>query len=62
MSGYLSPADIQDFYRIKRTTAFNLLKEYEQNGGEIIRIGKLRRVQEEQFTAFLKGRSNEKKP
>lgn len=54
---YLSPADICDLYRIKRTTAFNLLKEYEQTGGEVIKIGKLRRVEQEQFTNFLKERS-----
>lgn len=62
MCRYFSPADIMTVYRVKRTTAFNLLNEYEKAGGEVIRIGKLRRVQEEQFTAFLKGRSNEKKP
>lgn len=54
---YLSPADICEVYRIKRTTAFNLLKEYEQTGGEVIKIGKLRRVEQEQFTNFLKERS-----
>ncbi len=54
---YLSPADICELYRIKRTTAFNLLKEYEQTGGEVIKIGKLRRVEQEQFTNFLKERS-----
>lgn len=54
---WLSPADICDTFRIKRTTAFNLLKEYEQTGGEVIKIGKLRRVEQEQFTNFLKERS-----
>lgn len=54
---YLSPADICEVYRIKRTTAFNLLKEFEQTGGEVIKIGKLRRVEQEQFTNFLKERS-----
>ena len=60
MSRYLSPADIQELYRVKRTTAFNLLKKFEASGGEVIRIGKLRRVSEEQFTEFLKRGSNEK--
>jgi len=60
MSSYLAPSDIQELYRIKRTTAFNLLKEYEQNGGEVIRIGKLRRVPEDRFTEFLKARDHEK--
>lgn len=62
MRSYLSPSDIQDVYRIKRTTAFNLLKEYEEKGGEVIRIGKLRRVSEDRFTEFLKAREHEKNP
>ena len=57
MSRFLSPADICELYRIKRTTAFNLLKEYERAGGEVIRIGKLRRVEETAFTQYLKERS-----
>lgn len=60
MRSYLSPADVQEVYRIKRTTAFLLLKEYEESGGEVIRIGKLRRVPEERFTEFLKARAHEK--
>ena len=57
MSRFLSPTDICELYRIKRTTAFNLLKEYERAGGEVIRIGKLRRVEETAFTQYLKERS-----
>lgn len=57
MNKYLSPADIQTTFGIKRTTAFNLLKEYEEKGGEVIRIGKFRRVEEAKFTNFLKERS-----
>lgn len=53
MSKWLSPADIQTLFSVKRTTSFLLLKEYEEKGGEVIRIGKLRRVPEEQFTKFL---------
>lgn len=34
-----------------------LLKEYIEAGGEIIQIGKLKRVPEEQFTEFLLKRS-----
>ena len=62
MRSYLSPSDIQDVYRVKRTTAFNLLKEYEEKGGEVIRIGKLRRVPEDRFTEFLKEREHEENP
>jgi len=57
MRRFLSPADICELYRVGRTTAFNLLKEFEQAGGEVIKIGKLRRVEQEQFTNFLKERS-----
>lgn len=57
MREYMSPSDICKVYRVKRTTAFNLLKEFEQAGGDVIRIGKLRRVEQESFTRFLKERS-----
>ena len=53
MNKWLSPADIQTLFSVKRTTSFLLLKEYEEKGGEVIRIGKLRRVPEESFTKFL---------
>ena len=54
---WLSPNDIQTHNSIKRSTAYQLLKEYEESGGEVIRIGKLRRVPEEAFTNFLRGRN-----
>ena len=54
---WLSPTDIQTTFSIKRTTTYELLKEYEESGGEIIKIGKLKRVSEEAFTSFLKERS-----
>lgn len=50
---WLSPTDIQSNYSVKRSTSFRLVKEYEDQGGEVIKIGKLRRVPEEQFTQFL---------
>lgn len=54
---YLSPKDIQTLFAIKKTKAFELLKEYEAQGGEVIRIGaRTRRVSEELFTQFLRGR------
>lgn len=59
MSNWLSPADIRTAYKVGKTTAFRLLKEYKESGGEIIRIGRLTRVPEEQFTEFLKVRGNE---
>ena len=54
---YLSPTDIQELFSIKRTTAYELLKEYEEKGNEVIRIGKLRRVPEDSFVTYLKERS-----
>lgn len=54
---WLSPTDIQDRFRVKRTTAFNLMKDYKANGGEYIKIGKLTRVNAEQFEQYLKGAS-----
>ena len=54
---WLSPNDIQTHYSIKRSTAYQLLKEYEESGKEVIRIGKLRRVPENEFTKFLLERS-----
>lgn len=56
---WLSPDDVRTTYKVGRTTAFLLIKEYRESGGEIIRIGKLTRVPEEQFTEFLKVRSHE---
>lgn len=53
---WMSPADIQSNYSLKKSMAYTLLKEYEAIGGEVIKIGKLRRVPEEDFTNFLKNR------
>ena len=61
MRSYMSPADIQEVYRIKRTTAFNLLKEYEESGGEVIRIGKLTRVPQDSFETYLKAETEKYK-
>lgn len=55
---YLTPGDIQSLFQIKRTKAFELLKEYEESGGEVIRIGaRTRRVSETRFIEFLRGRN-----
>lgn len=53
MSKWLSPKEIQTVYSFPRTTAYRLLKEYEQSGGEVIKISSMRRVNEEQFTEWL---------
>lgn len=60
MSSWLSPEDVQNTFKVGRTTSFLLIKEYKASGGEYIKIGKLTRVPEEQFTEFLKARGNEK--
>lgn len=59
MNSWLSPSDVQTVFRIGKTTAYKLLNEYKASGRELIRIGKLTRVPEEQFTDFLKERGNE---
>ena len=51
---WLSPEDIQNRFRVGRTTAFNLMKQYKENGGEFIKIGKLTRVPQESFETYLK--------
>ena len=50
---WFSPAEVQANYSVKRSTSYQLIKEYEESGGEVIKIGKIRRVPEEQFTEFL---------
>jgi hypothetical protein len=52
-SKWLSPKGIQEHYSFPRTTAYRLLKEYEDSGGEVIKIGTAKRVNEEQFTEWL---------
>ncbi len=56
---WLTPTDIQSLYRIGRTTAYKLFREYKANGGEVIQIGKKTIVPEEQFTEFLKRKTYE---
>ena len=53
MNKWLSPKDIQIVYSFPRTTAYELLKNYEKSGGEVIKVGSMRRVNEEQFTEWL---------
>lgn len=61
MGDYLSPKGITQKYQVGRSTAYKLLAEYEESGGEVIHIGKLTRVSEELFTEFLRVRENETK-
>lgn len=61
MRKYLSPTGIIETYQVGRSTAYKLLKEFEQQGGEVLHIGRLTRVSEELFTEFLKGKAIEKK-
>lgn len=52
-SKWLSPKGIQEHYSFPRTTAYRLLKDYEESGGEVIKIGTAKRVNEEKFTEWL---------
>lgn len=53
MSEWLSPDDVQKVFRVGRTTAFDLLKHYKENGGKYIKIGKLTRVPQDSFETYL---------
>lgn len=53
MAKWLSPADIQETFRIGKTQSYDLLKKYKENGGQYIRIGKLTRVPQESFENYL---------
>lgn len=50
---WLSPEDVQNVYRVKRTTAFDMMKRYKQSGGKYVKIGKLTRVPQEDFETYL---------
>ena len=54
---WFSPAEVQANYSLKRSTSYQLIKEYVESGGKVIKIGRIRRVPEEQFTEFLLKRS-----
>lgn len=51
---WLSPEDVQNTYRVGRTTAFDLMKGYKESGGKYIKIGKLTRVPQDSFETYLK--------
>ena len=50
---WLSPEDVQNTYRVGRTTAFDLMKGYKESGGKYIKIGKLTRVPQDSFETYL---------
>lgn len=58
---YLSPDGIRETYQVGRSTAYNLMKQYEQSGGEVIRIGKLTRVPQDSFESYLKAETEKYK-
>lgn len=59
MSKYLSPKGIQEEYQISRSTSYQLIKKFIKDGGEVVRIGKLTRVNAEQLEKYLKGTRND---
>ena len=62
MTKWLTPKDIQTVFSSGKTKAYELLKEYEESGGEVIYLGQhQRRVHEEKFTEFLKSRGKHEK-
>lgn len=58
---WLSPDDVQEVFRVGRTTAFDLLKHYKESGGEYIKIGKLTRVPQDSFETYLKAETEKYK-
>jgi hypothetical protein len=50
---WLSPEDVQNTYRVGRTTAFDLMKGYKESGGKYIKIGKLTRFPQDSFETYL---------
>lgn len=61
MSKYLSPEGIRQTFQVGRSTAYNLMKQYERDGGEVIRIGKLTRVPQDSFETYLKAETEKYK-
>lgn len=59
MSKYLSPKGMMETFEISKATAYRTLKNFEKSGGEVIRIGRLTRVSEEEITKFLRGKQDE---
>lgn len=58
---WISPKDTQAIYSIPRTTSYQLFKEYEESGHEVIKIGSMRRVEETAFTEWLLSRGKHEK-
>lgn len=56
MSKWLSVKDIQSHYSLTRTISYKVLKEFEESGGQVIRIGSIKRVNEEALTEWLLNR------
>jgi len=51
---WIGPDEIQTIFKVGRTRSYELLKEFEQaHKDKVVRIGKLRRVPEQDFTEFL---------
>ncbi len=60
MPKWMSPTDIQETFRIGKTQSYKLMKSYIEAKGSYIQIGRLKRFPEQEFTDFLKERTNEK--
>ena len=56
MSRYLTPDDLQTIFGIKKTTAYEVFKEYREQGGEVIKLGK-QHAEEEPLIQFLRSRN-----
>ena len=50
---------MMETFDISKATAYRTLKNFEKSGGEVIRIGRLTRVSEEEITKYLRGKQDE---
>lgn len=60
MRDFLSPDDLQELFGISKTTAYEVFKDFEKNGGRVIRLGK-KHARSELLISFLESRANESK-
>lgn len=51
---WLSPSGLMETFDISESTARRLIKRFEKDGGEVIRIGALPRVSEDTITDYLR--------
>lgn len=54
MSDYLSPQILAKHWNIGKSQVYQLLKDFEKSGGEIIKIGRSTRVSQTEFDQYMR--------